>query len=260
MSGQIQALRQHLEDLFPGQWLHGDKPAKNLLTGIDEIDCFLTKGLARQQITEWFGLPSSGKTTVLRMVITNLCRSGFNVAYIDTLSKLEAYDWAFVRKANSGRFWIVRFEAVGQEPLTESKQLLLDAFFSAEQFLKSQAFDLVVVDLDRLYISAQLASRIYVRMKRVLAQSKSALVLCRSGTQLYRGEGSYARIEFGFRENNIDCLRDFSGVQKIALSPFVNLTISKNGQSQAASIAVVSHVANRLFTHSPISDRRTTKA
>jgi hypothetical protein len=121
----IAALRQHFENLFPGKWVRAGSGQKTLVTGIAEIDHSLARGLARQRITEWIGTVSSGKTSILRAIISNWCAFGFDVAYIDTEDKLVASDWIFIEKgicgakpasmpdhnqlsSLSGRFWVIR--------------------------------------------------------------------------------------------------------------------------------------------------------
>jgi hypothetical protein len=107
LQAQVAALKQHLEQLFPGKWLTGKENQKALLTGISEIDNVLSRGLARQRITEWTGQASSGKTTLLRTVVTNWCTAGLDVAYVDAGSKLLAADWFSVDQGR-GRFWVIR--------------------------------------------------------------------------------------------------------------------------------------------------------
>src|SRR5271170_4523618 len=96
------SLKQELEHLFPGKWISGPPRSKNLLTGLPDLDYSLIRGLARQRITEWIGPTSSGKTSLLRAIIAHWCVSGFNVAYVDVGSKLNASDWAYVTQGQCG--------------------------------------------------------------------------------------------------------------------------------------------------------------
>src|ERR1700679_1413910 len=115
MKSSVAALKQHFENLFPGKWVDADARQKTLLTGLNQIDHNLTKGIARQRITEWTGSPSSGKSTVLRSVIKQWCLAGFDVALIDAENKLVAADWTAINQDNGvtptpnmGKFWVIR--------------------------------------------------------------------------------------------------------------------------------------------------------
>ncbi len=99
MQVRVAALRQKLEQLFPGKWLtNGGKSQRHVQTGIAEIDNSVTGGVARKRITEWTGPLSSGKTSILRSAVSYWCSRGLNVAYIDTEGKLYPADWAFVEQ------------------------------------------------------------------------------------------------------------------------------------------------------------------
>jgi len=94
----VAALREHLETLFPGKLFSQTNSHRTVLTGLSPIDHGITHGLMRRRIAEWVGDESSGKTTVLRSIISNWCAAGFYVVYIDALNRLVASDWAFVDK------------------------------------------------------------------------------------------------------------------------------------------------------------------
>ncbi|MBI4533587.1 MAG: hypothetical protein HY711_06530, partial [Candidatus Melainabacteria bacterium] len=132
---RVAALKQHLESLFPGKWVSSQELQKALRTGLPTIDRILTSGLVRQRITEWVGSLSSGKTTVLRMVIANWCTAGFHIAYIDLEDKLVASDWSFeLNSDNPGRFWVVKLSSRRQPHY----------YIICDQLLRSNAFDVVI--------------------------------------------------------------------------------------------------------------------
>src|SRR5580658_3071800 len=94
----VTALREQLETLFPGKWSAQTNSHRTVLTGLPQIDHGVAHGLTRRRIAEWAGSESSGKTTVLRSIVSNWCAAGFYVVYIDAWNKLLAADWAFVDK------------------------------------------------------------------------------------------------------------------------------------------------------------------
>jgi len=64
-----------------------------LSTGIAALDQIMSGGVAEGRIHEFYGVPSSGKSTVCLKIIKNAQDSGYNCAYIDSE---KAYDptWA----------------------------------------------------------------------------------------------------------------------------------------------------------------------
>jgi hypothetical protein len=241
IQAQVSALRQHLEQLFPGKWLSGKEKSKALLTGLPVIDNSLTRGLARQQITEWIGAVSSGKTTLLRTMIANWCASGFDVAYIDTGCKLLAADWVFVEKGR-GRLWVIR-----APPKEDSNT----TFYAADQLIRCNAFDAVILDLGH---RNTLSNRIYARLQRSLARSKAALIVVRDHSSAPIG-GWGCHIQFNFCWTDKAQLE--SGINGVAaIAPSINLRISKEGLSKNLETTVGIHVSNRLYTHPTVPDRR----
>lgn len=253
------ALKQQLEQLFPGKWFSGDKRQKALLTGVFEVDARLANGLLRRRITEWSGSVSSGKTTLLRKAIANWCGAGLNVAYVDPSGRLSADDWAFVDKGNfsftsapslvspKGKFWVVR-------NLNDGGSVEINSLWAAEQMLLSQVFDIVILDSESLRIT----SRLYARLKRALDRSKAALILLRDdkGTGSSFSWGFHTQLNFSW-SHPIDSLEGLSGCA--AFMPAIQGNVLRDGLSQAVEVRGKSYVSNSLFTHSPIPDRRSAK-
>src|SRR5262249_24998549 len=153
-----------------------------------------------RRITEWVGPLSSGKSTLLRAAIRNWCQSGLNVAYIDAEGKLLAADWADIDAGSqAGKFWIVRppennnaarDNAVSSAirnhdepiPLISRKTLLVqEAIWSADQFIRSNAFDVVILDFGSANPAdsrkqglaySNVPSRVYARLQRSLDKSR----------------------------------------------------------------------------------------
>lgn len=310
MQVRVEALKKQLEQLFPGKWLKGQKPSRNLSTGIEAIDNGVTKGIARKRITEWSGPLSSGKTSLLRNAISHWCTEGLNVAYIDCQGKLYAADWASIARKNladqdvsvvpinqetaftaaRGKFWILRPEnkkttasSGSVLPLLSRKNLLAqEAVWSADQFIRSNGFDVVILDLGSIELGRKknlgmgycsVPDRIYARLQRSLDKSKAALIIVSDNNDLlfddYSSEQSPAASSISasnwgcharFLFNRGLAVRCESGLNGIAVvSPTVRLSAWRDGLSQEVEVNLGSSVPNRLYTHSPIPDRRTSK-
>lgn len=275
MQARVSNLRKQLENLFPGKWLTGNERTRNLQTGVPEIDQGISKGIARRRITEWIGSVSSGKTTLLRNAISNWCAAGFNVAYIDTEGRLQASDWAYIDQGQ-GKFWIVRppdantISAPDNRvvPLVSKRSLYSqEATWSADQFIRSNAFDVVILDLGAIDPSDQkrrgmsyspVSSRVYARLQRSLDRSKAALVIVRDGIPTSAGDtwGCYSRFSFDLG-TSIKCEQGLAGVAMI--TPTIRCRVERDGMNQSLEVNVGSTVQNRLFTHPQVPDRRTSK-
>lgn len=286
MQARVSNLKQQFGQLFPGKWLTatGERP-RNLTTGLECIDLSLTRGIARRRITEWIGPLSSGKSTLLRAAIRNWCQSGLNIAYIDAEGKLLAADWANIDVGdNAGKFWIVRppsnsHNATDNEqvvPLISRKTLLVqEAIWSADQFIRSNAFDVVILDFGNANPAdsrkqglaySNVPSRVYARLQRSLDKSRAALMVVRDAnlanadktTQPAAAEGwdYYARFQFDIG-TAIRCEARLGGVTLI--QPSFKFSVFKDGMTQTREVMLECSTANRLFTHPQVRDRRTSK-
>lgn len=279
VQARVSDLRKQLENLFPGKWLRGDERSRNLQTGMPEIDNGISRGIARKRITEWVGAISSGKTSLLRAAITNWCAAGLNVAYIDTEGKLFAPDWAFIdNNSTTGKFWIVRpsdAETISSSrsdtvvPLISKKHLQVqEAIWSADQFIRSNAFDVVVLDIGAIDLAkgtkrgmvyTGIPSRTYARLQRSLDRSKAALIMTRdanASTTNSDGWGSWARFNFDWSAT-VSCESGLAGT--VMITPTIRCNIVKDGMSQTVEVKLGYSVQNRLFTHPQVPDRRTSK-
>ncbi|MBX9723091.1 MAG: hypothetical protein K2X81_16940 [Candidatus Obscuribacterales bacterium] len=294
MQDRVEALKQQLEHLFPGKWLSNGNRQRNISTSVEAIDSGITRGIARKRITEWSGPLSSGKTTLLRNAVAHWCAQGLNVAYIDCEGKLYPADWASVETHNSGKFWIVRpEEKIANSdstvlPLISKKNMLVqESIWSADQFIRSNAFDVVILDLGNNNLSGKknlgmgyssVPSRIYARLQRALDKSKAALIIAsdsglspslESSKDAEAGKvknpaavgasnnwGCHARFIFN-RGMAIRCEAGLNGIAMIV--PTIRLSAWRDGLSQEVEVNLGSSVPNRLFTHPQIPDRRTSK-
>jgi hypothetical protein len=273
----LATLRQQLESLFPGKWVQADHKQKTLLTGLAEIDQSLTRGIARQRITEWLGSVSSGKTSVLRNIISHWCASGFDVAYIDTEDRLVASDWVFIEQrvlANknsqqhsmqsaAGRFWVIRNlpvstdTAVNINKRAKPRLPVQNPLWATDELIRSHAFDVVILDMGQSERAKPIPSRVYARLQNSLSKSKTALILLRDSEFSNPGWGCYAQIGFRFQPT----VKSIDGLHgAVMILPSINCSVVKDGLSQTAEVEISSHVANRLFTHPHVPDRRTPKA
>lgn len=263
----VASLRQQLEQLFPGKWLSAGDALKVLRTGIAEIDSESGRGLARRRISAWTGPVSSGKTTLLRSVVAYWCMSGLNVAYIDTCSRLIAFDWAFVdrglcgawpagmmaaggRQGSFGQFMVLRLSGGG---IAESR-IRREACWAAEQLIASNFFDVVIFDLGTI---PYLSDRIYARLQRALDRSRSALILLRDEDGPEHDSHSHTRV--GFKWSRDYARQDGLG-GPVMILPGIQGFIEKDGLTRNMEIELVTNVTNRLFTHPQPPDRRTSKA
>jgi hypothetical protein len=274
VQAHVSHLKQQLEQLFPGKWLTGAERSRHLLTGLPALDGSVARGIARRRISEWVGPISSGKTSLLKSAIANWCAGGLNVAYIDAEGKLFAPDWAFTDQ-EPGKFWIVRPPEAPHNsdrpvvPLLPKRALIVqEALWSADQFIRCNAFDVVVLDLGTSNLSdtgkrrglsySAVPSRIYARLQRSLDRSQAALIVVRDipASQPAESWGATARFNFDWG-TAIRCEAGLAG--NVMITPSIKCNVVKDGLSQIVEVTVASSVQNRLFTHPQVPDRRTSK-
>ncbi len=260
---KIGKLKEHLENLFPGQWLNGNQRTKTLSTGLTFIDQGISRGLARQKISAWVGPSSSGKTSLLRTVISRWLNCGFEIAYIDTQDKLLASNWVNLENLENerikpsqpseppGKFWVVRN--------LENK----DYLWATDTLIRSHIFDVIILDIDHQAnaqnIHAQInwrSVKVWTRLQNALSKSKTALLLLTNNSELPRSWNFYARLDFQWGAN-IQHTEGIHGTTTIL--PKINCSITKDGLSHNTEVPIIAYAANRLFTHSPIPDRRSAK-
>jgi hypothetical protein len=262
-NSKVSKLKEHLEGLFPGQWINGNQRTKTLSTGLSFIDQGISKGLARQRISAWVGPASSGKTSLLRSVISRWLNCGFEIAYIDTADKLLASNWICLENSIDqnhntntnnqplGKFWVVR-NLAKQDPL-----------WATETLIRSRIFDVIILDVDSDNQNKQFDNQVnwrsnktYSRLQNALSKSNTALLFLTDNHHLPKNWNFYARLDFQWGAN-IQPTEGLNG--KTMLLPTINCSITKNGLSHNAEIPITAHTANHLFTHSPIADRRSAK-
>lgn len=259
----ITTLKQRLKEFFPKRWSTTDKLSGQLQTGIPEIDNGASQGIARKRITEWTGPLSAGKTSILQSAIDHWCFSGLNVIYIDTEGKFHSTDLP-LKHNYKGKFWMVRppekkTKASGLKgkatPLVSTKNLYVqEAIWSADQFIRSNAFDVVILDLGSSDLTQRrpqgigycpIPSHVYARLNRALCKSKSALIIVSdtnyrqnqitSSTMLPISHSCYTRFAF---ENGtaIRCETGINGLPTIV--PAIKFQTYCDGKKQEVRVAI----------------------
>jgi hypothetical protein len=265
----VSTLKQQFEQAFPGKWGAAEKKQKTIFTGQAEIDRILERGLFRQRICEWTGPVSSGKTSFLRQVIASWTKSGTNVAYIDSESRLLACDWTFSNdslETKQGIFWVVRPTAKKANPPKSQSTVkglaphLQESLWSAEQLIACRGFDVVILDVGS---TPFISSRTYARLLKALQKSKTALLIVRDESPAFSspaswGTSSHFNFRFGLPAQEEEGL---AGV--VMILPTVQLSVLRDGMSHNLEINLStnggSYVPNCLFTHPPAFDRRQVK-
>jgi len=261
----VTKLREHLENLFPGQWINPKQRTKTLSTGLAFLDKGITRGLARQRISAWVGPASCGKTSLLRSIIGRWLDCGFEITYIDTQDKLLASNWICLENTENknnqspGKFWVVRDLAYK------------DYLWATEALIRSHVFDVLILDMDfsldnqgsikqaDKQANTQVnwrSNKIYARLQNALSKSKTALLLLTSNNHLPPSWHFYTRLDFHWGTN----VQHTQGLQgNTMLLPSINCSISKDGLSHNTEVPIIAYAANRLFTHSQVPDRRSAK-
>lgn len=252
---KINKLKEHLENLFPGQWITNNQRTRTISTGLAFIDQNISRGLARQRINAWTGPASCGKTSLLRSIIKRWLNCGLEIAYIDIDNKLTAGNWTDLNTAekkddiNSGNFRVIR-------NLPNKDQL-----WAIETLIYSRIFDVIILDLN-LYnqnnnnstkdLMSWRTNKTYWRLQSALNKSQTALLLLTDNDCL-PDWNFYARLNFQWGLN-IQFIDDLQG--KALILPTVDCSITKDGLSRQAEVEITADIPNHLFTHAPIPDRR----
>ena len=149
--------------------------AAPLATGLAALDDLLGGGLPRRKIVEWFGPPSSAKTTLALQTAARLQRSGVQPAWIDADRTFDAV------YATTFGVTLDRLPVVQPQSAEEALQI-------AVQLVDSHAVDLLIVDsaaalTPRLELAAGTENPISGLQSRVLSAGLRALsvALRRSG-------------------------------------------------------------------------------
>ena len=203
-----------------------------LPTGIAELDALrVGRSIPRGRLTEITGASGSGRTSMLRTLVTAVATGGRWVAYIDATRTLAPRDWAHVGSERAP-LWMIR-------PTTPAR-----AAWCADLLLRSGAFALVVLD------GAPPLSRVLaVRLTRLAHDVGAAFVI--TGEHGGDATGSSVRIRLAAR----DPARAASGSGKRS-ERSTTITLEKGGKRRTIEVSYGRAVARRLCSHSEVPDRR----
>jgi recombination protein RecA len=203
-----------------------------LPSGIAELDALLVgRGIPRGRLTEITGAGGSGRTSMLRTLVTAVATGGRWVAYIDATRTLAPRDWAHVGSERAP-LWMVR-------PANPAR-----AAWCADLLLRSGAFALVVMD------GAPPISRVLaVRLTRLAHDVGAAFVV--TGEHGGDATGSSVRIRLAAR----DPARAASGSGNRS-ERSTTITLEKGGKRRTIEVSYGRAVARRLCSHSEVPDRR----
>ncbi|MBA2684001.1 MAG: hypothetical protein H0U66_05895 [Gemmatimonadaceae bacterium] len=194
-----------------------------LPTGIAELDALLVdRGIPRGRLTEITGASGSGRTSMLRTLVTAAASGGRWVAYIDATRTLAPRDWAHVGSERAP-LWIIR-------PTNAAR-----ATWCADLLLRSGAFSLVVMDG-----APPLARVLGVRLTRLARDVGAAFVV--TGERGGDATGSSVRIRLARRNARSERT--------------TTITLEKGGKRRTIEVSYGRAVARRLCAHPEVPDRR----
>jgi hypothetical protein len=203
-----------------------------LPTGIAELDVLLVgRGIPRGRLTEITGASGSGRTSMLRTLVTAAASGGRWVAYIDATRTLAPRDWAHVGSERAP-LWIIRPANAARAP------------WCADLLLRSGAFALVVMDG-----APQLSRVLAVRLTRLARDVGAAFVV--TGEHGGDATGSSVRIRLAAR----DPARAATGSGKRS-ERTTTITLEKGGKRRTIEVSYGRAVARRLCAHPEVPDRR----
>lgn len=203
-----------------------------LPTGIAELDAILVgRGIPRGRLTEITGAGGSGRTSMLRTLVTAVATGGRWVAYIDATRTLAPRDWAHVG-SDRAPLWMIR-------PASSAR-----ATWCADLLLRSGAFALVVMDG-----APQLSRVLAVRLTRLARDVGAAFVV--TGEHGGDATGSSVRIRLAAR----DPARAARG-SSTRSERTTTITLEKGGKRRTLEVSYGRAVARRLCAHPEVPDRR----
>ena len=235
----VVALRQQLAAILAPPRVGG---AVAIPTGIEALDRALSDGgIPNGRLTEIQGSLGSGRTSLVRQLVTAAVATRRWVAVIDGSRTLAPREWA--EAGDSGRLWVIRPPGADRSA------------WCADILLRSGAFSLVVLDS-----APALPRPIAVRLTRLAKEHDVALVvvgdhpvvgsavrLCVKRAKA-RGQRPEAR---GSTHDSRFTIHD-SPVRQTRLS----IVIEKGGSQHAVEVPCAFELARRLRAHSEVPDRR----
>jgi hypothetical protein len=227
----ISALRQRLAAILPPPRA-GD--AATIPTGIEALDHALTDGgVPAGRLTEIQGARGSGRTTLVRHLVTSAVESRRWAAVIDGSRTLAPREWA--EAGASGRLWVIRPHGADRSA------------WCADILLRSGAFSLVVLDG-----APPLPRQVVIRLTRLAKEHDVALVVV--GDTPVIGSAVRLNVRRKARGQRPEARR--AGLQVTSHESRITIRIDKGGMQHAVEVSSAIEVARRLRSHSEVPDRR----
>ena len=224
-SMSLPALRQQLAALLSPPRVGG---AVAIPTGIAELDRALSDGgVPSGRLTEIQGARGSGRTTLIRHLVTTAVAARRWIAVIDGSRTLAPREWA--EAGDSGRLWVIRPPGADRSA------------WCADILLRSGAFSLVVLDSP-----PPLSRQVAVRLTRLAKEHDVALVVV--GDSPIIGSAVRLKVKRKARGQRPEALPSHESR--------ITILIDKGGVQHAVEVSCVIEVARRLRAHSEVPDRR----
>ena len=132
--------------------MEGERASSRVSTGIPALDALLGGGLERRAITQFYGEPGCGKSTLALLLAVERLRAGESVVYLDT----EGFSVERFRQVAGERAGELARNLFLFEPLDFEQQGLMIA--DAERLLRKGGIGLVVVDTATALYRTELTS------------------------------------------------------------------------------------------------------
>jgi hypothetical protein len=230
----VVALRQQLAAILAPPRVGG---AVAIPTGIEALDRALSDGgIPNGRLTEIQGTLGSGRTSLVRQLVTAAVAARRWVAVIDGSRTLAPREWA--EAGDSGRLWVIRPPGADRSA------------WCADILLRSGAFSLVVLDS-----APALPRPIVVRLTRLAKEHDVALVVVGDAPVI----GSAVRLRVKRTKPEGRGQRPVPrapGAELHVRQSRITISIDKGGSQHAVEVPCAFELARRLRAHSEVPDRR----
>ena len=251
----VLALRQQLAAILAPPRVGG---AAAIPTGIEALDRALSDGgVPSGRLTEIQGARGSGRTTLVRQLVTAAVTARRWVAIVDGSRTLAPREWA--EAGDSGRLWVIR-------PPDADRSA-----WCADILLRSSAFSLVVLDS-----APALPRPVAIRLTRLAKEHDVALVVVgdhpvigsavRMRVKRTRADGQTGRraassqpgddSRFTIHDSPVSAESRVMSHESLVRQPHITIHVDKGGQQHAVEVSCVIEMARRLHAHSEVPDRR----
>ena len=246
----VLALRQQLAAILAPPRVGG---AAAIPTGIEALDRALSDGgVPSGRLTEIQGARGSGRTTLVRQLVTTAVAARRWVAIVDGSRTLSPREWA--EAGDSGRLWVIRPPGADRSA------------WCADILLRSSAFSLVVLDS-----APALPRPVAIRLTRLAKEHDVAFVVVGDHPVIgsavrmrvtrrrpeARGQRPQERPEArGQRPERRTAESRVTSHESRSVESRITISIDKGGLQHAVEVSCVIEMARRLRSHSEVPDRR----